>query len=134
MECIFADVMNKALICIGTNEDREQNLALCHELLNNAFTGMIYSDTSITAPYGTVYKNDFLNQLALIYTDKAKDEVAGILKLLEKSIGRSPLDKKNGIVKIDIDLVVWNGETLKPDDLGRSYIAGLLPGLHEKSP
>jgi len=131
MGCIFASVMNKALICIGTNEERESNLSLCHELLDDAFPDIIYSGTSITTPYGTIYRNDFLNQLALVYTYKEKDEVSKILKSTEKSLGRNSSDKKKGIVKIDIDLVIWNKEVLKPDDLSRDYIIDLLPDLED---
>lgn len=121
--------MNKALLSIGTNEDKEINLDLCHQLLDNFFEQISYSDTSITTPYGNSYKNDFLNQLAIIYTDRKKEEVYKYLKSIEKQIGRSPLDKEKGIVKIDIDLVIWNDEILKPADISRSYITDLLSSL-----
>lgn len=129
MSCIFVSIMNKVLLSIGTNDDREANLALCHQLLDNSFEHIHYSKTSITTPYGATYKNDFLNQLAVVYTDKDKEEVALFLKLLEKKIGRNPDDKERGVVKIDIDLVIWNGDVLKPADITRNYIADLLPSL-----
>lgn len=121
--------MNKALLSIGTNEDREENLSLCHELLDQLFKDITYSKKSITTPYGTNYKNDFLNQLALIYTLHEKDEVLDTLKQLEKKIGRNKRDKEKGIVKIDIDLVIWNEEVLKPADMSRDYIVDLLPSI-----
>ncbi len=121
--------MNKALISIGTNVNRETNLALCHELLNGAFSEITYSNTSITTPYGNTYKDDFLNQLAFIYTSETKEEILKRLKSIEKKIGRNATDKVNGNVKIDIDLVIWNDEILKPDDMERSYIIDLLPSL-----
>ncbi|MDR0824068.1 MAG: 2-amino-4-hydroxy-6-hydroxymethyldihydropteridine diphosphokinase [Prevotella sp.] len=121
--------MNKALLSIGTNESKEINLALCHQLLDGLYQDIHYSDTSVTTPYGVHYKSDFLNQLAIIYTDKEKEEVYKSLKSIEKEIGRTPLDKEEGIVKIDIDLVIWNDEVLKPADINRSYITDLLPSL-----
>ncbi|GAB6123376.1 2-amino-4-hydroxy-6-hydroxymethyldihydropteridine diphosphokinase [Dysgonomonas termitidis] len=121
--------MNKALLSIGTNEDRESNLSLCHQFLDNIFTDISYSDTSVTMPYGTTYRNDFLNQLAVIYTDRDMDEVIRLLKSIEKDMGRNGTDKKNGIVKIDIDLVIWNNNVLKPEDFTRSYIADLLASM-----
>lgn len=129
MECIFAVVMNKALLSIGTNENREENLSLCHLLLDKEFEDIRYSHTSVTSPYGSVYKEDFLNQLAIIYTHKAKEEVALLLKNIEKKIGRKVSDKKKGVVKIDVDLVIWNEEVLKPSDISRSYITDLLASL-----
>lgn len=129
MECIFAPIMNKALLSIGTNEDKELNLDLCHQLLDNSFEQISYSDTSITTPYGNSYKNDFLNQLAIIYTDQKREDVYKLLKSIEIQIGRNPSDKEKGIVKIDIDLVIWNDEILKPADISRSYITDLLSSL-----
>lgn len=131
MKCIFAGVMNKALLSIGTNEDRERHLALCHQLLEELFVDITYSKTSVTAPYGTSYKKDFLNQLAVIYTDKSKEDVSTLLKSMEKKIGREKKDKEKGIVKIDIDIIIWNEEVLKPADISRSYIVDLLPSLEE---
>ena len=131
MERIFAVDMNKGLISIGTNENREANLAHCKELLNMAFSDITYSDISVTAPYGATYINDFLNQLAVIYTNKSKEDITQLLKSFEKEMGRTMEDKKNGVVKIDIDLVCWNKEILKPEDMKRSYIADLLPSIKE---
>ncbi|NDV93861.1 hypothetical protein D0T84_02870 [Dysgonomonas sp. 521] len=121
--------MNKVLLSIGTNEDREANLALCHKLLDESFGEIHYSDTSVTIPYGNHYKNDFLNQLAIAYTDENKENVSLLLKSIEKQIGRKPKDKEKGIVKIDIDLIVWNDDILRPADISLSYIADLLPSL-----
>lgn len=131
MECIFVPVMNEALISIGSNEDKEANLVLCRKLLHDYFTDITFSDTSITSPYGANYQNDFLNQLAIVNTEKQQEEVSKILKTLEKKMGRTPSDKKNGVVKIDIDLIIWNNEVIKPEDMPRSYIADLLPSLYK---
>lgn len=129
-ECIFAGIMNKALLSIGTNDDREANLALCHQLLDSVFEKIHYSKTSITEPYGVKYQNEFLNQLAIVYTKKSKEDISKRLKELEKEIGRKASDKETGIVVIDIDLVIWNEEVLKPTDITRNYIADLLPSLN----
>lgn len=130
MECIFVLVMNQGLISIGSNENREANLILCRDLLSNNFAGIRFSDISVTSPYGSIYKNDFINQLAVIITDKERLEVCQLLKSIEREMGRTPDDKKNGAVKIDIDLAVWNGEIIKPEDMARSYISDLLPSLN----
>jgi 2-amino-4-hydroxy-6-hydroxymethyldihydropteridine diphosphokinase len=126
---IFASVMNKVLLSIGSNEDREANIALCHKLLDESFEEIHYSGISITSPYGTHYKNDFLNQLAITYTHKEKEEISLLLKSIEKRMGRKKEDKKKGVVKIDIDLISWNEDILRPAEISRSYIADLLPEL-----
>lgn len=131
-QCIFALVMNKALISIGSNVDADVNLSSCRDLLNQHYEDLVYTDTSVTAPYGKVYKNNFVNQLAVIYTEKDKVEVSGELKLFEKLLGRHVDDKTTGMVVIDIDLVVWNDEVLKPEDMKRSYVADLLHHLRDE--
>ena len=50
------------------------------------------------------------------------EEVKAILKKIEKILGRTQEDKKRGIIAIDIDLLQWNHQVLKPDDLQREYI------------
>lgn len=126
MECIFAAVMNEALISIGSNKDRERNLCACRQMLDRTYKDIKYSLTSVTIPYGENYKNDFLNQLVIIYTDQTKEEINSTLKLFEKELGRQVTDKITGNVVIDIDLIIWNNEILRPEDMKRSYIQDLL--------
>jgi len=123
--------MNKAIISIGSNEDREENLSVCRTMLNEEFTGIFYSPASLSTPYGEHYRNDFLNQLACIYTNRNRDEIVPILKEIEYMMGRKAEDKMKGIVRIDIDLVIWNNETLRPNEMNRSYIKDLLVHVPE---
>lgn len=126
MGCIFAAVMNEALISIGSNKDRERNLCACRQMLDRMYKDIKYSLTSVTIPYGENYKSDFLNQLVIIYTDQTKEEINSTLKLFEKELGRQVTDKITGNVVIDIDLIIWNNEILRPEDMKRSYIQDLL--------
>ena len=41
-------------------------------------------------------------------------------------MGRQPSHKAEGIVIIDIDLIQWNNEVLKPDDFKRDYMNELI--------
>lgn len=129
MECIFAQVMNRALISIGTNTDKESNMAACRILLDEVFNNITYSETSVTEPYGSNYNSKFLNQLALIQTNTNKSDFEISIKLIETQLGRKAEDKKNGIVIIDIDLIEWNFEIVRPMEMDRIYIKNLLPTL-----
>ena len=126
---IFAAIMNVALLSLGTNTNREYNMMLCCLLLSDVYPNLAYSGTSITKPYGKRYKYDFLNRLAILSTNQSQEEVKSTLKNIEKLIGRTDMDKESGLIKIDIDLVIWNNELLKPEDMKRSYIQDLLPTL-----
>ena len=46
-------------------------------------------------------------------------------------MGRLPTHKKEGKIIIDIDLLQWNGEILKPDDFKRDYMKQLLKEIKE---
>lgn len=121
--------MNKGLISIGSNKNRDNNLANCQRILKTMFPDIVFSNISVTKPYGNNYRYNFINQLAFIHTHKTREEIISLLKSLEKDMGRTLSDKKKGIVIIDLDLVIWNNEILKPEDMERNYIKGLLPGL-----
>jgi len=128
---IFTAYMNKGLISIGSNKNRNNNLACCQQILKTIFPDIVFSNISVTKPYGNNYRYNFINQLAFIHTIKEKEEVICLLKSLETDMGRTISDKKKGIVIIDLDLVIWNKEILKPEDVERGYIKGLLPGLSD---
>lgn len=123
--------MNILIISIGSNENSETNISLCRQLLCEMFDRIYFSDISITTPYGVQYKNNFSNLLACAHTDREKEDIESSFKYLERKIGRQPQDKKNGIVKIDIDLIKWNDIVLKPDEWERDYINKLLPSLQQ---
>ena len=55
-----------------------------------------------------------------------KEDIQVRFKSIEKIMGRQPSHKANGIVIIDIDLIKWNNEVLKPDDFKRDYMNELL--------
>lgn len=122
-------VMNEVLISIGSNINKEKNLTVCQQLLNASFDCIQYSDISITVPYGNNYQDNFINQLAMILTNDEKNVVSNILKSIEKKIGRVPEDKNLGIVKIDVDIIIWNNNVIKPEDITRSYVKDLISTL-----
>lgn len=123
--------MNEVLISLGSNEDPEANISLCRSLLSDVFDFIVFSETSVTTPYGQHYKNNFLNQLALATTTLERCEIEKKLKTLEIKMGRLPTDKEMGVVKIDVDLIRWNDIIIKKDEWDRDYIAPLLSGLEK---
>ncbi|WP_101689985.1 2-amino-4-hydroxy-6-hydroxymethyldihydropteridine diphosphokinase [Dysgonomonas massiliensis] len=118
--------MNKVLISIGSNFDSNNNIISCRQLLDLYFEHISYSEVCETVPYGKNYKHNFLNQLAIISTEKELSNIKFILKSIEKKLGRDANDKETGLVKIDVDLVIWNQDILKPKDISRAYVKSLL--------
>ncbi|MBP1616548.1 MAG: hypothetical protein H6Q14_375 [Bacteroidetes bacterium] len=123
--------MNKALISIGSNEDSKMNLQISRRMLLEHLGEVSFTGEIETAPYGKQYKAMFLNQLAVAFTDQSLEEVNNIAKEIEYLLGRLPEHKKQGVVKVDIDVFGWNDEIVRPEDYNRPYVQDLLPQLAE---
>lgn len=64
----------------------------------------------------------FSNQVAMFTTGIEEKEVIRALKQIEFEVGRRPEDKPAERVCLDIDLLVYDDEILKPEDMQRPYI------------
>ena len=81
-----------------------------------------------TEAIGSRFLSPFSNQTALFETSIPAEEVRTILKRIERRNGRSPEDKAQGIVKLDIDLLKYDDCVLKPEDMEREFV---LTGMRE---
>lgn len=123
--------MNEVILCIGCNVNVHENMQWCKDLLQQKFSDIYYSDMIETEPYGnTNYVSNFLNQLAFFKTDLLESELQIRLKAIEIRMGRNEIDKQQGVVVIDVDLIKWNEDVLKPNDWHRAYVRDLLPSLY----
>ena len=75
-----------------------------------------------TEAIGKDVLSPFSNQLAKLQTDLSLNDVSHILKEIEIANGRLVEDKAQGIVKLDIDILLADSSAIKPDDLKRDYI------------
>ena len=75
-----------------------------------------------TEAVGSGFHSPFSNQLAKFSTTLSPDSVRDLFKELERRSGRIPEDKAQGVVKLDIDLLVFDNKILKPEDMEREYI------------
>lgn len=114
--------MNTALISLASNTPDKQGQ------MEQAFAelqamGIITDSSSIyeTAPYGNPHHPNYLNAVARICTPVEYPELYDTLKTLEQAHGRTPQSKQRGEIPLDIDIVVWNDETLRPQDYTREY-------------
>lgn len=114
--------MNTCLICIGSNYDREMNCALARRMLHHSFFDIRFSTETETEPLGMKNKAKFSNQLALFDTVENKEQVICLLKEIEHAAGRCPEDKQKEKISLDIDLLMFNGKVLKPEDMKRNYV------------
>lgn len=123
--------MHKVLLSLGTNTNACFNMKQARDYLLYYFPTIKFTATIETEPYGTIYKDSFLNSLAYFETDLSKDEVHLRLKTIEEKMGRLPSHKTTGKIIIDIDLIKWDNEVLKPDDFKREYMQQLLQEMDQ---
>lgn len=112
---------NKVTLSLGSNNgDRtafvSDALGWLHRILSVINHSSIYETPELHgkgAPY--------MNAVVTGETDKEFSILNNAIKQYECSCGRNAETRKRGIVPIDIDIVIWNGEILRPADYNHSF-------------
>lgn len=121
--------MNKFILSIGTNSpDREWQMSHAIKQLKQIFKKTTFSEiyevpshNGIDAPY--------LNAIMVGTTNLSLDEANRALKQWETICGRTPASKQQGVIPIDLDIVVWNNEVIRPVDYSREYVSRGISSL-----
>ena len=115
--------MNIAVLSLGSNSiDREARMTNCIAWLRiNSVPIKLSSVYNTSAINGK--DPDYLNAVAEISTTLTHPELTKMLKDYERQCGRTPQSKSLGSIPIDIDIVMWNGEVLRPKDFAQYYFA-----------
>ena len=119
-------------ICIGSNERRKDNLALARKRLSELFPDIRFSAETDTQPLFFRRQALFANQVARFMSDCDVHEIILYLKSIEREAGRTSEEKKQEIVRLDIDQLSCDNRVYKPEDLKRDYIVRGLEELDEK--
>ena len=114
---------NAVVLSIGRNSaDREAQMTTCIAWLRG-----IGTLTKLSSVYNSPASNgkdpDYLNAVAEIATALTHPELTKLLKDYERQCERTPQSKSLGSIPIDIDIVMWNGEVLRPKDFAQYYFA-----------
>lgn len=116
------------IISIGSNTNRESNIKLAQKQLAIHFPDICFGKEMDTIPIGMQNTAHFTNQMAKASSSLTIEEIKKIFKQIEAEAGRSPEDKKKEIIKLDIDLFMYDSDVLKKDDLKKDFI---IEGLKE---
>jgi 2-amino-4-hydroxy-6-hydroxymethyldihydropteridine diphosphokinase len=119
---------NSYIIGISSNYDSEQNIASALAKLQSLFVDLICTNFIKTNPIGMPDEMAFHNGLAHFFSDEEPKAIKLIFKKIETELGRTSDKKKNGIIPIDIDIIVWN-DTIVSKDIERDYVQELLSEL-----
>lgn len=121
--------MNQIIIALGSNELPELHMEEATAELNNLFFSIRWSPAVYTEPIACLHPFPFLNRVAIAETSLDVEELHNVFKVLEKKLGRLSTSKQTGIIPIDIDLIQWNQQLLKPNDYDRVYVQEALRWL-----
>lgn len=116
------DTKHGVWLSIGSNEDAQVNIEQAKIYLARIFKDIAYSSLMETYPIGLGNPSLFLNQVAFLKTTYNLEQINSYLKEIEQQIGRKKEDKSNEIVRIDLDLLIFDNQELRKGDLKREYI------------
>lgn len=123
--------MNKIIISLASNYEQTQNLPLALQRLGQVLTVMRVTQAIWTKPYRSekcegISDSLYLNQLVYGETTLDADQLETVFKQIERSMGRTPEERRQGIVRIDIDLLQHADTRYHQKDWDRDYIKQLL--------
>jgi 2-amino-4-hydroxy-6-hydroxymethyldihydropteridine diphosphokinase len=126
--------MTTVALSLGSNlGDRLQSLRKAVSILGSAGLALLASsDVFETPPWGVEDQPRFLNACILVETELSPEELLGLLKHMETTLGRTP-EKRWGPRVIDMDILFYDGIVLRSPTLtvphrelsGRAFV--LLP-------
>lgn len=115
--------MNQMLISLGSNMTQgEQNMNTAIEQIRALANFARFSSIYETEPVGQHRHARYKNCVAQIHTSDSLDNWQHFFKKLEKEMGRNAESKSQGNVPLDIDIVIWNEDVIRPKDLSAPYI------------
>jgi 2-amino-4-hydroxy-6-hydroxymethyldihydropteridine diphosphokinase len=104
-------------------------MAYAQRDLKKHFPTIRFSEEMETEAIGSRFLSPFSNQVASFETTLSTEEVSVILKQIEHDLGRLPEEKSQGVIRIDIDLLMYDDCVLKPADLERNFVKEGLKSL-----
>ena len=117
------------ILCLGSNFYRIAHMAYAQRDLKKHFPTIRFSEEMETEAIGSRFLSPFSNQVASFETTLSSEEVRAILKQIERDLGRLPEEKSQGVIRIDIDLLMYDDCVLKPTDLERDFVVDGLKSL-----
>ena len=117
------------ILCLGSNFYRIAHMAYAQRELKKHFPTIRFSEEMETEAIGSRFLSPFSNQVASFDTTLSSEEVRAILKQIERDLGRLPEEKPQGVIRIDIDLLMYDDCVLKPADLERDFVKEGLKSL-----
>lgn len=121
--------MTDIIISLGSNHNQQKAITKAQAALRSAFDDEIrFSRRMWTEPIGMV-SDRFLNCLGFAQTVLTRAETTALLKKIEADCGNTEELRKEGIIEMDIDLLLYGHSRMHIADWRRDYVKTLM---HER--
>jgi 2-amino-4-hydroxy-6-hydroxymethyldihydropteridine diphosphokinase len=117
---------HRVIVSLAANCDQEKNLTEARQRLSQVLTDSLYTEELWTEPYGGGGGSMYLNQLVYASTTMEVEQLMDTLKQTEVDLGRNADERRQGIVRIDLDLMAYDDVHYHLRDWERPYILALL--------
>lgn len=120
---------HRCLICLGSNQKGSTHLKIAEKELESIAYSIHWGDIVETVPENSPSPAPYQNRAALLQTTLNKESLLKEFKEIECRHGRTLSGKRNGIIPLDIDLLIYDEEIIKPDDLTKLYVRQALQSV-----
>lgn len=117
------------IIAMGSNHDAEFHISVAKTHMVHLFGRVEFSSVKWTVPYGGVSSEKFLNCLAITHSAHIPKLLERALKSIERRCGDSRHERRNGIVNLDLDILLYGDEKMHINDWERPYVKELMGEL-----
>ena len=121
--------MHQVILSLGANYEAEKNLPEARKSLGQILFSPVYTDAIWTEPIASKRTDFYLNQLVKAQTNLGFDALIKAIKEIEIRHGRTLEEREKDIVRIDIDVLEYDGVRHHLRDWERPYVKDLLPQL-----
>lgn len=125
-------MQHRLVITLGSNTDAVRHIAYARIALKAYLAGIRIYRCGYTSPIDFPYPSgDFLNLVLTGDTNRSLEEVKHFLSSLELACGRTPQMTllHPELIPLDADLIAYDTQILKPQDLCRTYLRHGLEAL-----
>ncbi|MDY3881679.1 MAG: 2-amino-4-hydroxy-6-hydroxymethyldihydropteridine diphosphokinase [Sodaliphilus sp.] len=112
--------MKEVVLSVASNvENRREKMVAAMDWLTGVLaplrSSMLYTTTALHGD------SSYLNAVAQGYTDVSLEQLNALLKQHEIAEGRTEEMRARKQVPIDIDIVIYDGEILRPNDYNQAF-------------
>lgn len=119
-------MLHTIILSLASNYQQNYNLSEARRRLEQLIHVWRYTESLWTEPIHSPLPNLYLNQLLFGATSLSVNQLNESLKQMETEMGRTPEERHQGIVRIDLDLLQYDSKRYHLADWERPYVKKLL--------